>query len=97
MAQARTRSRFIQEAIAAYASDHTSPPDDVQLELQRVTQERTGPAARMQIGDDQAVFMEIMARSMERAAGSRSVRSPATRHSHSRKGWVPRGDCSAVT
>ncbi len=64
MAQARTRSRFIQESIAAYASDHTSPPDDLQLELQQVTQERTGPAAGMQIGDDQAVFMEILARSM---------------------------------
>jgi caffeoyl-CoA O-methyltransferase len=64
MAQARTRSRFIQESIAAYASDHTSPPDDLQLELQKVTQDKTGPAAGMQIGDDQAVFMEILARSM---------------------------------
>ncbi len=64
MAKARTRSRFIEEKIAAYASDHTSPPDDLQLELQKVTQEQTGPAAGMQIGDDQAVFMEILARSM---------------------------------
>jgi caffeoyl-CoA O-methyltransferase len=64
MATARSRSRFVQEEIVEYASDHTSPPDDLQLELQEVTRERTGSAAGMQIGDDQAVFMEILARSM---------------------------------
>jgi caffeoyl-CoA O-methyltransferase len=61
---ARTRSRFVEPAIADYALDHSSPPDQVQLELQSVTQERAGKFAGMQIGDDQAVFMEILARAM---------------------------------
>jgi caffeoyl-CoA O-methyltransferase len=64
---ARSRSKFIDPAIADYALDHSSGPDDVQLELQRVTAERTGRAAGMQIGDDQAVLLEILAR----ASGAR--------------------------
>ena len=60
----RSRSRFVDEAIGAYASAHTSPPDDLQLELQRVTAERTGRAQGMQIGDDQFVLMEIIARAI---------------------------------
>jgi caffeoyl-CoA O-methyltransferase len=64
MATVRSRSRFIQEEITEYAGDRTSPPDELQLELQKVTAERTGGAAGMQIGDDQAVFMEILARAM---------------------------------
>jgi len=58
----RSRSRFVESAIADYALDHTSGPDAVQLELQRVTAERTGDRAGMQIGDDQAVLLEILAR-----------------------------------
>src|SRR5581483_7953748 len=58
----RSRSRFVEPAIADYALDHTSGPDAVQLELQRVTVERTGNRAGMQIGDDQAVLLEILAR-----------------------------------
>ena len=59
---ARSRSRFIDPPIADYALDHTSGPDAVQVELQQVTAERTGRAAGMQIGDDQAVLLEILAR-----------------------------------
>jgi caffeoyl-CoA O-methyltransferase len=59
---ARTRSRFIEPDVAAYASAHSSGPDEVQVALQEVTRERTGRAAGMQIGDDQAVLMEIIAR-----------------------------------
>ena len=59
---ARTRSKFIDPPIADYALDHSSGPDAVQLELQRVTAERTGRLAGMQIGDDQAVLLEILAR-----------------------------------
>lgn len=59
---ARSRSRYIDPAIADYALDHSSGPDDVQLELQHVTAEQTGDAAGMQIGDDQAVLLEILAR-----------------------------------
>ncbi len=58
----RSRSRFIDPAVADYALDHSSGPDAVQLELQHVTAERTGRAAGMQIGDDQAVLLEILAR-----------------------------------
>jgi hypothetical protein len=49
---ARRRSRFIDPAIDEYAATHSTGPDVRQLELQRVTQEKTGPAAGMQIGDD---------------------------------------------
>ena len=59
---ARSRSRFIEPAVADYALEHSSGPDAVQLELQHVTAERTGQAAGMQIGDDQAVLLEILAR-----------------------------------
>jgi caffeoyl-CoA O-methyltransferase len=64
MAPARSRSRFVDDAVVAYGCDHTSPPDELQLELAQVTQDRTGSAAGMQIGSDQAVFMEILARSI---------------------------------
>jgi caffeoyl-CoA O-methyltransferase len=61
---ARSRSKFIDPAIAEYALEHSSGPDDVQVELQQVTAERTGRAAGMQIGDDQAVLLEILARAI---------------------------------
>jgi caffeoyl-CoA O-methyltransferase len=60
----RGRSRYIDPAIAEYALDHSSRPDDVQRELQHVTAERTGDAAGMQIGDDQAALLEILARAV---------------------------------
>ena len=59
---ARARSRFIDPPIAEYALAHTTGPDEVQRALQQVTAERTGQAAGMQIGDDQAVLLEILAR-----------------------------------
>lgn len=58
------RVRFIPQDIAEYAGAHSSGPDEVQRDLQAVTRERTGNAAGMQIGDDQAVLMEILARAM---------------------------------
>jgi predicted O-methyltransferase YrrM len=64
MAVARSRSRFVDDAVVAYAGEHSSPPDELQLELQRVTRDRTGDYAGMQIGDDQAVLIEVIARSM---------------------------------
>jgi caffeoyl-CoA O-methyltransferase len=60
----RTRSRFIADEVAEYAGVHSSGPDELQLALQDATRERTGRAAGMQIGDDQAVLMEIIARAM---------------------------------
>jgi caffeoyl-CoA O-methyltransferase len=61
---ARSRSKFIDAAIADYAIAHSSGPDEVQLELQRITAERTGIKAGMQVGDDQALLLEILARAI---------------------------------
>ncbi len=61
---ARHRSQFTDAAIDAYSASHSTPPDAHQLELQRVTQEQTGRAAGMQIGDDQAVLIEMLVRAM---------------------------------
>jgi caffeoyl-CoA O-methyltransferase len=61
---ARRRSRYIDPVIDDYAGAHSTPPDAHQLELQHITQEKTGPAAGMQIGDDQAVLMEMLVRAM---------------------------------
>ena len=61
---ARRRSQFIDAVIDDYAAVHSTPPDAHQLELQRITREKTGGAAGMQIGDDQAVLMEMLVRAM---------------------------------
>jgi caffeoyl-CoA O-methyltransferase len=61
---ARRRSQFIDAVVDEYAAAHSTPPDDIQLELQHITQEKTGRAAGMQIGDDQAVLMEMLVRAM---------------------------------
>jgi caffeoyl-CoA O-methyltransferase len=63
-ATARRRSRFVDPAIDRYTADRSSGPDEHQLELQHVTRENTGVAAGMQIGDDQAVLMEMLVRAM---------------------------------
>jgi len=60
----RRRSRFTEAAIDEYAAEHSTGPDDVQRDLQAVTAEKTGGAAVMQIGDDQAVLMETIVRAM---------------------------------
>ena len=61
---ARSRSRFVDDAIVAYAGTHSTGPDEVQLELEHVTAARTGGFAGMQIGVDQAVLMETIVRAM---------------------------------
>jgi caffeoyl-CoA O-methyltransferase len=60
----RRRSQFIDAAIDEYAAAHSTPPDAHQRELQRITREKTGRAAGMQVGDDQAVLMEMLVRAM---------------------------------
>src|SRR5580704_8863592 len=60
----RRRSQFIDAVIDDYAAMHSTPPDAHQLKLQRITQEKTGGAAGMQIGDDQAVLIEMLVRAM---------------------------------
>src|ERR1022692_5065171 len=61
---ARRRSQFINAVIDDYAAAHSTPPDAEQLDLQRITQAKTGRAAGMQIGDDQAMLMEMLVRAM---------------------------------
>jgi len=60
----RRRSQYIDAAIDEYSAVRSSGPDHHQLELQRVTQEHTGGFAGMQIGDDQALLMEMLVRAM---------------------------------
>jgi caffeoyl-CoA O-methyltransferase len=61
---ARRRSRFIDPPIDDYSAAHSTGPDADQLALQRITADRTGAAAGMQIGDDQAVLIEMIVRAM---------------------------------
>jgi caffeoyl-CoA O-methyltransferase len=58
------RSAFVDPAIAEYTFAHSTGPDAHQSALQAVTHEKTGWAAQMQIGDDQAVLMEMIVRAM---------------------------------
>ncbi len=60
----RRRSPFTDEAIDRYAASQSTPPDQHQLELQAITLEKTGSAAGMQIGDDQARLIEMIVRAM---------------------------------
>jgi predicted O-methyltransferase YrrM len=63
------RHRVVDLDILEYVAANSSPPDQVQLDLQRATQERTGRSAIMQIGHDQAVMMETLVR----ATGARTA------------------------
>lgn len=64
MAEARHRSRFVDEAVGDYAAAHSTPADQVLADLRQTTAAETGAFARMQIGDDQAVFLEILTRAI---------------------------------
>lgn len=60
-----SRSPFLAPGIEAYVAAHSSPPDDGVVErLRETTRAKTGNAAGMQIGDDQSVFLEILARAL---------------------------------
>src|SRR6188472_2976264 len=61
---AHVRSAFASSPIVEYVARHVSDPDGVQRALRAETRVRTGRASRMQIGDDQATMMEILARSI---------------------------------
>ncbi len=58
------RSSFIDGDVVDYVLAHTAPPDEVQRSLQAATTAKTGNAAGMQIGHDQSVLMETLARAM---------------------------------
>jgi caffeoyl-CoA O-methyltransferase len=61
---AYVRSHFVDEAVGRYAAAHTSPADAVQRRLRATTAEVAGQWAVMQVGDDQAVLLEILARAI---------------------------------
>lgn len=58
------RPQHVDGRIADYAVGHSSPADEVQRDLASVTRERTGDFASMQVGADQALFMEILTRAI---------------------------------
>jgi caffeoyl-CoA O-methyltransferase len=61
---ATTRSPFLDDAVASYVAAHASPADAVQDQIRRVTTERFPDWSGMQIGDDQAVLLEVITRAM---------------------------------
>jgi caffeoyl-CoA O-methyltransferase len=61
---ARRRSHYIDPKIDDYSAAHSTTPNEHQRTLQKVTVEKTGHAAGMQIGDDQAVLMEMLVRAI---------------------------------
>jgi caffeoyl-CoA O-methyltransferase len=61
---APTRSHVVEPQLAAYIVAHSTPPDTVQRQLMAATEERTGGAAGMQIGNDQGSFFEMLTRAM---------------------------------
>ena len=94
--ESRRRSQFTDAAIDAYAAEHSTGPDEVQRRLQDTTRENTGWAVVMQIGDDQAVLMEIIARAM----GARRAVEVGTFTGYSAlavAAWGPRGISCAAT
>ncbi|HXW35231.1 MAG TPA: class I SAM-dependent methyltransferase [Acidimicrobiales bacterium] len=58
------RSQYVEPAVAEYSSDHSTPSDALQSELQAETEKSTGAFSGMQIGTDQANLMEMIARAM---------------------------------
>jgi caffeoyl-CoA O-methyltransferase len=61
---ATTRSPFLDDAVAGYVAAHASPADAVQGAIRTATAERFPDWSAMQIGDDQAVLLEVVTRAM---------------------------------
>jgi caffeoyl-CoA O-methyltransferase len=60
----RSRADVVDPELADYIAAHSSHPDEVQQRLMSVTAERTGGAARMQIGGDQGTMFEMLTRAI---------------------------------
>ncbi|RMH78896.1 MAG: SAM-dependent methyltransferase, partial [Actinomyces sp.] len=54
------RSFFVDEVLARYVAEHSTPPDPVQQDLIAETAAATGDHHRMQIGADQGTFLSIL-------------------------------------
>jgi caffeoyl-CoA O-methyltransferase len=59
-----TRAHVVEPELAQYIADHSTPPDAVQRQLMTATEERTGDFSRMQIGNDQGSFFEMLTRAI---------------------------------
>ncbi len=59
-----TRLFVVEPNLAAYIAAHSTPPDDVQRRLMAATVAKTGGSARMQIGNDQGSFFEMLVRAI---------------------------------
>jgi caffeoyl-CoA O-methyltransferase len=59
-----TRSWLVSERIGEYVAAHTTPADPVVADIRAATEAAAGQWSMMQIGDDQFVFMELLARAM---------------------------------
>jgi caffeoyl-CoA O-methyltransferase len=56
------RSWLVPDALGTYIAEHTSPADPVVADIRAATEQVAGRLSMMQIGDDQSVFMELLAR-----------------------------------
>ena len=59
-----SRSHVVEPELADYIAAHSTPADAVQLQLMAATERTTGNFARMQIGNDQGSFFEMLTRSI---------------------------------
>ena len=51
---------WLDPAVAEYAIDHSTPPDDVQRRLIAETSERLGERATMQVPSDEGIFLQLL-------------------------------------
>ena len=51
---------WLDPAVSAYLTAHTTPPDDIQRALIAETRERTGSRSVMQISPDQGVLLSLL-------------------------------------
>jgi caffeoyl-CoA O-methyltransferase len=59
-----TRAWLVSEPVGEYIAAHTTPADPVVADIRAATVAAAGRMSMMQIGDDQFVFMELLARAM---------------------------------
>ena len=53
---------WLDPAVAQYAIDHSTPPDELQQRLIAETASRLGPRATMQVSSDEGVFLQLLTR-----------------------------------